>query len=561
MKIRNFIMRNKSLKCKNLRLTAMLKKREYFFPAIAFFVVFWFQWLPSLTPTRTMPGDTGDNRFNLLMLEHAFQVINGNASLFNPTFFFPFKLVGGFSDLFVGSLPAYAIPRFLGFGMFISMQFWVVVGLLLNYVTCYFVARRLKLAYFPAMVASLVFTFGLPTFSQQGHLQLLWRFGIPLCTYYLIQILEKVTLYRCVLLAGFISHTFLCNVYSGSFNLIWLSVLAFFIKISKKEVLKFDFVPEKKNPLLLLFSVTCVSFFLYIYWFYWIAQKTFNIQRPLSEMLYFSPRPTSWYSSYTSTIWAPISRLIPQNDGYWENQLFIGIGSTALLLFFLKKLFAGEATVLEKLLSKTTITLVIAVTVSGHLSLFMITHFIPGLSAMRVPGRIILVLLFPIGILVAAGLSAIPKEQFRRVLVLILFASDLVFTNSYQSTIAEWTERPQLLISRNVEAMNEYPRAVPIFLPKKGEEWNSKNVLDGMYAASLLGKPTLNGYSGFSPIWSPTPANCEGVYSWLNANRASLTMKTKVNNDLFEKQILAMNESSFCLIDLPSNKIIIKRNY
>jgi len=191
----------------------------------------------------------------------------------------------------------------------------------------------------------------------------------------------------------------------------------------------------------------------------------------------------------------------------------------------------------------------------------MITHFIPGLSAMRVPGRIILVLLFPIGILVAAGLSAIPKEQFRRVLVLILFASDLLFTNSYQSTIAEWNERPQLLISRNAEAMKEYPRAVPIFLPKEGEEWNSKNVLDGMYAASVLGKPTLNGYSGFTPIWSPTPANCEGVYSWLNANRASLTMKTKVNNDLFEKQILSMNESSFCLIDLPSNKIIVKRNY
>jgi hypothetical protein len=561
VKINNFSTRIKGLKFKNLRLVAVLQKREYLFPAIAFFVVFWFQWLPSLTPTRTMPGDTGDNRFNLLMLEHAFQVINGNASLFNPTFFFPFKFVGGFSDLFVGSLPAYAIPRFLGFGMFISMQFWVVVGLLLNYVTCYFVTRRLKLAYLPAMVASLIFTFGLPTLSQQGHLQLLWRFGIPLSTYYLIQILEKITFYRCILLVGFISHTFLCNVYSGSFNLIWLSVLAFFIKISKKETLKFDFVPTKKNPLLLLFSLTCVTLFLYTYWFYWIAQKTFNIQRPLSEMLYFSPRPTSWYSSYTSLIWAPISRLIPQNDGYWENQLFIGIGSTALLLFFLKRLFAGEATVLEKLLSKSTITLVIAVTVSGHLSLFMITHFIPGLSAMRVPGRIILVLLFPIGILVAAGLSAIPQQQFRRVLLLILLASDLVFTNSYQSTITEWVERPQLLISRNLEAMNEYPRAVPIFLPKEGEAWSSKNVLDGMFAASLLGKPTLNGYSGFTPIWSPTPANCEGVYNWLNVNRASLTMKNQVNNDLFEKQILSMNESSFCLIDLPSNKIIVKRNY
>jgi hypothetical protein len=555
----NVVGKNSAFKIPRGRIT--LKHREFLFAGFAFFAIFWFQWLPSLTPTRTMPGDAGDNRFNLLMLEHAFQALQGNASLFNPTFFFPFKFVGGFSDLFVGSLPAYAIPRFLGLGMFISMQFWVLVGLLLNYFTCYFVTRKLQLAHLPAIVASLVFTFGLPSFSQQGHLQLLWRFGIPISTYYLIRILEKITLYRFVLFVGIIAHTFLCNVYTGAFNVIWLSALAVFIRSTKKETLKMNFAEERRNPFLLLLSLTSTFLFVYVYWFYWITQRTFDIERPISEMLYFSPRATSWYSSYTSLLWAPISRLIPQNDGYWENQLFIGIGSTLLLLFFLKKLFEGKATTFEKLLSKATIALIFAVTVSGHISLFMITHFIPGLSAMRVPGRIMLVLLFPVGILIAAGLSAIPKEKFQIVLVLLIFASDLVFTNSYQSTVAQWNERPQLLISKNIRVVEEFPKAVLIFLPKEGEEWNSKNALDGMFVSSILGKQTLNGYSGFTPIWAPTPANCEGVYNWLNANRASLTMKSRVNNNLFEKQILSMNESSVCLIDLPNNKIIFKRNY
>lgn len=105
--------------------------RHVFLILFPFFFVFCTQWLSSLTPGKTMPGDNGDSRFNLIILEYVHRSIFVNQSnVFDLPFYFPFQSVGGFSDLHIGSIFGYALPRLLGFGMFASMQEWVAIGCL-----------------------------------------------------------------------------------------------------------------------------------------------------------------------------------------------------------------------------------------------------------------------------------------------------------------------------------------------------------------------------------------------------------------------------------------------
>ena len=90
------------------------KLEARFIAPLCFTIVLLAQWGSSLIPPKVMPGGIGDSRFNLLMLEHTYQSLKGNGSLFDANFFFPFKLVGGLSDLHIGSVVAYAIPRLAG---------------------------------------------------------------------------------------------------------------------------------------------------------------------------------------------------------------------------------------------------------------------------------------------------------------------------------------------------------------------------------------------------------------------------------------------------------------
>lgn len=124
-----------------------------------------------------LPGDLGDTIFNLYILEHFYQFILGNVdSFWSAPFYFPYQNTIAFSDSHLGSAPIYSLLRILGLKQTLSLQFWIIIGYLLNYVFSSYVLKKLGLNSISAALGGFLFSFGLPVLAQQNHIQLTYRF-------------------------------------------------------------------------------------------------------------------------------------------------------------------------------------------------------------------------------------------------------------------------------------------------------------------------------------------------------------------------------------------------
>jgi len=539
-----------------------LKPRNLAISYLCFTIVLVIQWGSSLIPSGVMPGGTGDSRFNLLMLEHTFQSLKANASLFNADFFFPFKLVGGLSDLHTGTALAYVLPRLVGINWFWSMKFWILCGLILNFTAALWVCKKFGLSLQLRILVGLIFTFALPTFAQQGHEQLLWRFDVPLCTYFLILVLSNYTSRNTLYLLGFLAHAFLCNVYTGTYTLIWLVVFAIFFRISKwkfdSAVSRVEILQKTKATVAILTIFGAV----YIYFFYWLTSKTYGIHRNAREIQFFSPTPSSWVSSKSSYTWKPISNILTQQGGWWENQLFLGVGITLLILVSIRQFWVARLGYIAKPMLIAVVVLALSVTLFGNGSLFMLTTYIPGVNSLRVPGRIMLVLLFPLALLAAAGFQAIndssgattKEKKIYKLVALVLVATDLMLVYPESSNISDWQSRAKTLITKNLSIINQNPSAILFTFPGPPKQPSGNSQIDGMFVAAILNRKTINGYSAWSPISTSAPTNCEGLKLWLSTNQRKFVLSTKTRASLYDYQILGLGESETCLIELSEPK-------
>jgi hypothetical protein len=177
---------------------------------------------------------------------------------------------------------------------------------------------------------------------------------------------------------------------------------------------------------------------------------------------------------------------------------------------------------------------------------------VPGLNSVRAPGRISRLLLFPIAIVVAWVVQSLVEKK-RQVIAFIIFLgifTDLIFTASYESNISTWIDRPNRIIEKNLISLNANPDAVIYVVPPEGKGWSGASQLDGMFVAQQLGRRTLNGYSGFTPINAPTDYSCDGVKNWLQANTSEFHIDRAFSLKQ-GKDIIILNEDFSCLITFP----------
>src|SRR5512133_579316 len=167
-----------------------LRGRIYWFEILTiFFFSLWLIVIRPLGPNLTrMPGDLGDARFNSYTLEHDYRRITGDdSSLWNAPFFYPYSQTLTFSENHFGSMLFYAIFRGLGLDREPAFQAWYLLSFLLNYGAAVFVLHKLKLNPLAIGLGAFFFTFGLPVLGQENHVQLIYRFCIPLACYSLWQ--------------------------------------------------------------------------------------------------------------------------------------------------------------------------------------------------------------------------------------------------------------------------------------------------------------------------------------------------------------------------------------
>lgn len=187
-------------------------------------------WLVILRPLGSrfafIPGDLGDARFNNYVLEHFFRCVTGlTRDYWNAPFFFPFQQTISFGDNLLGSAPFYAIFRWAGLDMASAFQGWYILGSLLNFVAAGYVLWRLKLKPLAVGTGAFFFVFGLPLLAQENHVQLLYRFCVPLVCFSLWRFYQAPRLRALASLVAWLVWQFFLTIYLGIFLLLLLAVL------------------------------------------------------------------------------------------------------------------------------------------------------------------------------------------------------------------------------------------------------------------------------------------------------------------------------------------------
>ena len=271
---------------------------------VIFLLGFWLIVVRPLGPNLSLlPGDLGDTRFNNYILEHDYRWITGqDASLWNAPFFYPYPQTLTFSDNHFGSMFFYDTFRATGLDRETSLQAWYLLSYCLSFVAAAYVLKKLGLKPLAIGMGAFFFTFGLPVLGQENHIQLFYRFCIPLACYAFWQFSQKQRFRQLVLTWFWLVWQFYLSIYMGFFLSLLLVVVAlglpFTQKISFSSVLYYWPRSIKKawqnskmivNAFTLFLIAALLLALIVLFRPYVLATETYSFSRSWQEVSNCSP--------------------------------------------------------------------------------------------------------------------------------------------------------------------------------------------------------------------------------------------------------------------------------
>lgn len=506
------------------------------------------------------PGDLGDARFNLYVLEHTFQWLRGDVpSYVSPQIFYPFPGSLFFSDSHAGTAFVYALFRAAGISKFSSFTLWAAVGYAATFVAAYWTLLRFGFAPLSATVGAVIFAFSLPSLAQIGHAQLIYRFGVPLAVLCLWRLLETGRLRHMLWLVIWTGWQILATVYIGIFLLIVLAAVAvFFVVVNGVPRAQIATLRTDAGALLRPFSgarfaslvvaltlamVATVATAALLYGYQaWGAR--YGLGRGWAEIASMVPQPASYFIMDALPYWSAIYRAVigvevPMRH---EHNMFMGVGASCLFIVGVAAVAAGTvAPRLRRLALVMLLTLAAVValtTMIGDLTLYAALATLPGLNSIRGVTRIVLVTMFPVAIVIAAGMTGLMESRPRLPALAVLgvflamAAADLHMTQLSAFKVIDSEVRTDAIVA---DARHKADgTANPVLFVREGSEQPYMSHLDAMLAAQELRWPTVNGYSGNAPPGYEYELSCDsparllaGYESWRTRYPAAPAMQGK----------------------------------
>ena len=154
----------------------------------------------------------------------------------------------------------------------------------------------------------------------------------------------------------------------------------------------------------------------------------------------------------------------------------------------------------------------------GDSSIFIFLQNIPSFDSVRTPGRFILILLFPIGLVAASGFDALiaSRHKLFQIMAIILFVfmvreySNIDLMRISKSDLNAPTEQMVERVSEKINPSNRN-QFDAFFVLDDAEHNRFMLDLDAISASQILHIPTLNGYSGFIPFGYENVTTCEDL--------------------------------------------------
>lgn len=473
-----------------------------------------------------LPGDLGDTRFNLFILEHCYQFFSGTVDEFwNAGFMYPEPDIISMSDNLVGSAPIYSLFRLCGLNIFSSFQLWAITLVVLNYTSAYLLTAHLSNKSWFSGVAAFIFAFSLGLAAQMSHAQTFPRFAIPL-TFLFLLLWRKKGHWKWFFWALFaLTYTFYCGIYLGFMNLFPFAALFLFITVEKWSIIKKQ-LSHYKQVLAYGSSLFVNVVLLYFLFAPYLRRSKSNPLHTYEQVKNSIPTLESYISAHPGTlIHGPLENFIGGDQpAFWDHWLFSGwlvlFGIIGMIyLSFKKSLFRpiSFSTKNTWLLMITGVITFLFFLRIGDYSLYYFLHFLPGFGAMRSMTRVINIELLFFGIALAVFLTLVAKKSRNyRVFVFLVAMLLLLFDNSLDPEYVNRTSKKVMQERHNalVTKMKEVPKGSIVSYEPDLEKLNTHIIhyqLDAMLAAQSLGLKSVNGYSaqaapGFDKYWiNPNP--------------------------------------------------------
>jgi hypothetical protein len=466
--------------------------------------------LPQSDFFRAIPGDLGDPRFNLLILEHVFRWLSGiDASLWSPGFFFPYPGALSFSDNHFGTVGIYALLRLVGLSPEVAYIGWFTLAYVANFLCSYYVLRRFGLSANGGSVGAFVFAFAMPVLVQAGHAQLGYRFAVPLALLSLHRLLRHGHPAQLGWLGVWITLQFYCSIYLGYFLLLLLGgylLAATLFPSGNPAMMRPDRVavglvhwPRRGElwrgiGILVVCAVALIALFApYAYYadMYGFTRNPADIERML-------PRLGSYLLADRSWVWGGLSQQLSGIPMRQEHQMFVGVAASVLAIIGIAR---GASHWLKVSAIALALLVILTLDVLG-LSPYTFVEHLPMANSIRAVSRVCLVMVFPLGLLAGAGIDRLVASSRGRagpvlaamLAILLLIECAAIRTDSVALTV--WRDHLATRIAETPGALA--PDAI-VYVPRLPNEPPFMTELDGMSVAQRLGRDTLNGYSGNSP--------------------------------------------------------------
>ena len=499
----------------------MLKKIANQAPVIIFLILgMWLVILKPLGPHLALvPGNLGDARFNNYVLEHFFDWAAGlTKNYWNAPFFYPYPQTMAFSDNLLGSAPFYALFRWAGLDRESAYQGWYILGYILNFTAAYYVLWRLGFKSLAAGFGAFFFTFGLPLLAQESHAQLLYRFGIPLASYFLWRFFQSPRLWNLILMATFLAWQFFLSIYMGVFLLFLLVVLiillpfhisgqAFWQRLAIWPRCLIQAWSLARLPERIIAGIAVAVLGLGLGAMlapYYQVTKVYSFPRNWADISIMLPRWKSYLLAGSSLLWRINGSFFSSLPVVWEQNLFPGLSIVLALLTGISMRFQTENRRLAWLHFDAALVLV-AFTLDIHgFSFYRLVYQLPGINSIRAITRIMLVIMWPLALFATWAMDGFLQRFADRHRWMQGFAYMVAVLMVCESALFSHTTYVKAAEQAHLEALRkQIPAKVPAN-PILYFAWNLQSPywtkeIDAMLVAQELGWPTLNGYSGNAP--------------------------------------------------------------
>ncbi len=484
---------------------------------------------------REAPGDLGDSRFNIFVLEHVYRWLTGaSSSLGSPAIFYPFPDALFFSDTHAGSALVYALFRALGQSEYLAYDTWFLVGCLATFAAAYYAIARFGGGPLMSGLGAAIFAFSLPSIAQIGHAQLVYRCGVPLALLYLWLGIRDGSARNLVVAFIWLCVQMLLSVYIGMFLLLMMVAFAIAAPLAEqglprpkewlrsvwnepRRIFGSDRLNRNKSVLVVLVAAIVAAATVAMFARYAHVTHEYLFTRAWSEVATMLPRPVSYLLMPELPYWSPVSTVLAQSAPMaHEHHLFVGFGAMGLMVVGLLAVLRNAKPVVgampAKAMALTLLLVLLVVTVANDsFTLYRPLAVLPGFSAIRAVTRIGLVLAFPVAVLAAIGLRSLVVESKPKILgsviaglLCCLAGYEFVTIERLTFSIANAEQRVDAIVA----AARERAQGIqsPILLVVNPKDDGDHVQLDAMLAAQRLGWATVNGYSGnLPPGAAPVP--------------------------------------------------------